>query len=191
MAWAFILFSLGSVTTCLAVNREYCVRAEEVLWDYGPAGQDLMTGEDFDGHEDADLFMVHRPSDHQIGRQYWKCVYFEFVDGTFTSKKPRPQWMLRAEVRDRLSVTFQNTCTKAMTMHPHGLRYQKSFEGAPYRDGSDNRGDHVQPGETYTYLWVADEDSRICPRRPRVRVVPVGDGRGHELPTRKEHQRMH
>merc|ERR1719277_1585 len=44
-------------------------------------------------------------------------------------------------------------------MHPHGVKYTKSFEGSPYWDGNDNRGDHVEPGETYTYLWVADENA--------------------------------
>jgi len=148
-----------------AENREYFVRAELVLWDFGPTGTDLMTGVPFDEHEDADVFLVNRPEEGQIGRQYWKCIYEEYTDGSFTVKKPRPPWAgligptLRCEVGDRMAISFQNNCTKALTMHPHGVKYNKAFEGAPYNDGRDGRGDHVEPGETYTYLWTCDEHS--------------------------------
>ena len=150
-----------------AANREYFVRAEEQLWDYGPSGVDQITGHSFDGHEDADIFMHNRPAQGQIGRVYWKCLYEEYPDASFTpsEKKARPQWYglmgptLRCEVGDRIVITFQNACTKSLTMHPHGVKYNKPFEGAAYQDGRDGLGDHVQPGETYTYLWTCDEAS--------------------------------
>ena len=84
---AVLLF--GSVQ---AENREYFVRAELVLWDYGPSGKDEMTGVAFDGHEDADVFLVNRPEEGQIGRKYFKCIYEEYTDGSFAVKKPRPPW---------------------------------------------------------------------------------------------------
>jgi manganese oxidase len=42
------------------------------------------------------------------------------------------------------------------SIHPHGVFYTKSSEGAPYNDGtagSDKADDAVQPGHTYTYTW--------------------------------------
>ena len=41
-------------------------------------------------------------------------------------------------------------------MHPHGVFYTKSSEGALYNDGTnevDKLGDHVPPGRVHTYEW--------------------------------------
>lgn len=32
---------------CIALEREYFIAAEEVLWDYAPSGRDGLTGMDF------------------------------------------------------------------------------------------------------------------------------------------------
>ena len=42
-------------------------------------------------------------------------------------------------------------------MHPHGLAYDKSSEGAMYNDGAGNVGDAVPPGQMYTYFWTVPE----------------------------------
>ncbi len=159
VGWLLMCLVVASWENARAANREYFVRAEEQIWDFGPLEMDAMTGQPFIGHEDAEVFMVNDPTHKQIGRKYWKCLYEEYTDGSFAVKKARPSWMgnlgptLRAEVGDRIVVTFQNNCSKSLTMHPHGVKYNKAFEGAPYNDGSpDGRGDHVHPGQTYTYL---------------------------------------
>ena len=41
-------------------------------------------------------------------------------------------------------------------MHPHGVFYEKSSEGAPYADGTsglDKADDGVPPGGTHVYTW--------------------------------------
>jgi hephaestin len=41
-------------------------------------------------------------------------------------------------------------------MHPHGVLYDKSSEGAPYADrtrGAAKRDDRVAPGHRFTYTW--------------------------------------
>eukprot|EP00931_Biecheleriopsis_adriatica_P047508 TRINITY_DN27395_c0_g1_i1.p1 TRINITY_DN27395_c0_g1~~TRINITY_DN27395_c0_g1_i1.p1 ORF type:complete len:2248 (-),score=342.65 TRINITY_DN27395_c0_g1_i1:98-6841(-) len=161
-------------SACLqeAANREYFVRSEEVIWDAAPSGIDRMSGKAFEVHEDADVFMVNRPHQGQIGRSYWKCLYEEYTDGAFKLKKSKPPWAgmlgptLRCEVGDRLVISFQNACSKPMTMHPHGVKYNKASEGAPYNDGRDGRGDYVYPGETYTYMWTCDEHAGPGPNDP-------------------------
>ena len=81
MAWRSIplLLSFASWEAALAANREYCVRAEETSWDSGPSEKDAMTEMPFVGHEDAEVFMVNDPSQKQIGRKYWKCLYVEYL----------------------------------------------------------------------------------------------------------------
>jgi hypothetical protein len=64
--------------------------------------------------------------------------------------------VIRAEVGDTIKVVFRNNLTIPASIHPHGVFYTKSSEGAPYNDGtagSDKFDDAVQPGQTYTYTW--------------------------------------
>ena len=43
----------------------------------------------------------------------------------------------RAEVGDVIRVHFVNRLSSlAVSMHPHGVAYRKSSEGAPYADGT-------------------------------------------------------
>ena len=45
-------------------------------------------------------------------------------------------------------------------MHPHGVFYTKSSEGAPYDDGTsgaDKADDGVPPGGTHVYEWIVPE----------------------------------
>jgi hephaestin len=52
-------------------------------------------------------------------------------------------------------------------MHPHGVFYEKSSEGAPYADGEGvNAGDAVAPGATYTYEWLIPERAGPGPGDP-------------------------
>lgn len=44
--------------------------------------------------------------------------------------------ILRATVGDTIQVTFLNRIERALTIHPHGVFYNKSNEGALYNDGT-------------------------------------------------------
>uniref|UniRef100_A0A3Q2PTM2 ferroxidase n=1 Tax=Fundulus heteroclitus TaxID=8078 RepID=A0A3Q2PTM2_FUNHE len=89
-----------------------------------------------------------------IGGDYLKVVYKEYTDSTFTQVKASPSDhgslgpVLRAEEGDILNVTFLNKADRNCSIHPHGLHYDKHFQGASYKDGS-----HVHPGEKFTYTW--------------------------------------
>ena len=46
------------------------------------------------------------------------------------------------------------------SMHPHGVLYNKSSEGAAYADGTwgaDKADDSVPPGGNHTYIWEVGE----------------------------------
>jgi FtsP/CotA-like multicopper oxidase with cupredoxin domain len=95
-----------------------------------------------------------------------KAVYREYTDDTFKTLKPRlPEWqhlgilgpLIRAEVGDVVKVIFQNNTQIFCSMHPHGLAYAKSSEGAMYNDGTsvaDKADDAVGPGARYSYTWM-------------------------------------
>ncbi len=149
IALAFLV--LLSAQPAIAAERMYYIAADNVLWDYAPSGRNQ-----FDGT------MLKRQTD-QIGFSYRKIVYHRYTDASFSTMVPRnagEQYMgilgpvIHAEVGDTVVVVFKNNAQLPLSFHVHGLRYTKSSEGAPYRDGVDpsvKRGDAVAPGATYAY----------------------------------------
>ena len=153
-------FFLGAATAS-AKERVYYLAAEEILWDYAPAGMDRMMGRPFSA---AQKVFVGRDAGF-IGRTYIKAVYRAYTDASFTTPKPRPaKWrhlgmlgpILHAEVGDVIKVVFRNKGRRAYSVHPHGVFYNKDSEGAPYADGTsgaDKADDRVAPGATHIYTW--------------------------------------
>ena len=155
-------------------TRVYYVAADEVNWDYAPAGRDEAMGHPFDALEKG--FTDSGP--HQIGRIYKKAIYREYTDDTFTTLKERSAEVaylgllgpvLRAEVGDTIKVVFKNKATRPFSMHPHGVLYQKDSEGADYNDGTsgaDQSDGAVPPGKTHTYVWQVPERAGPGPNDP-------------------------
>ncbi len=152
----------------------YYIAADEVEWDYAPSGMDQMMGMPFDTR--AKTYMDRGP--HRIGKVYYKAIFREYTDATFTKLKPRPpEWehagilgpILRAEVGDTIKVVFKNKATRPYSMHPHGVFYLKNSEGSAYNDSSsaaDKHGGAVPPGETHTYTWDVPERAGPGPNDP-------------------------
>jgi FtsP/CotA-like multicopper oxidase with cupredoxin domain len=154
--------------------RDYYVAADEVDWDYAPGGVNKMMGMKFDGY--TKVFTERGP--HRIGTVYRKALYREYTDALFTNLKPRaPEWehagilgpILRAEVGDTIRLVFKNNATRAYSMHPHGVFYDKDSEGAGYDDGTsgaDKEDDAVPPGKTHVYTWKVPERAGPGPNDP-------------------------
>lgn len=154
--------------------RLHYVAADQVAWDYAPAGRNLVTGQAFG---DAENTYVARGPD-RIGGVYRKSLFREYTDATFTTLLPRPAaWahlgmlgpVIHAEVGDTIRVVFANHTSLPASMHPHGVFYDKASEGAPYDDGTtgaDKADDSVPPGGTHTYVWRVPERSGPGPMDP-------------------------
>ena len=64
--------------------------------------------------------------------------------------------MIRAQVGDTIKVVFRNACPFPASVHPHGVFYDKSSEGARYNDGTsgaNDADDAVPTGGRHTYTW--------------------------------------
>ncbi|HEY2476438.1 MAG TPA: multicopper oxidase domain-containing protein [Candidatus Cybelea sp.] len=158
-----MLRTLGFFLLCcapaLAVQRTYYIAADEAVWNYAPGGTNVLTGERL------------KPNKSQLGYAYRKILYHGYTDSTFSVQQTRnagEQYMgllgpvIRAVVGDSVVVVFRNNSHLPLSFHVHGLRYLKTSEGAPYRDGSgvlDKPGDAVAPGATYTYHFDVPERS--------------------------------
>jgi FtsP/CotA-like multicopper oxidase with cupredoxin domain len=149
--------------------------ANEIIWDYAPSGINVIKQQPFDAQEN--VFVERGPE--RIGKEYKKAQYQEFTDDTFTVRTERqPEWehlgllgpVLRCVIGDDMEVVFFNNASRPYSLHPHGLQYNKSSEGAPYAaDGipeSQEKDDSVPPGERFTYKFHCAERSGPGPADP-------------------------
>ncbi len=181
----FFLWMLGAICVCIVLSvhapsafaegkdRQYYIAVDEVEWDYAPSGIDQLTGKPFDH---MSMVFIEQAKD-RIGRTYHKAIYREYTDATFTTLKKRtPAWehlgllgpVIHAEVGDTIKVFFKNNGTQSYSLHPHGVFYEKSSEGADYNDGANDPTHNgvVAPGGTHTYIWQVPERAGPGPADP-------------------------
>ncbi|XP_061558444.1 ferroxidase HEPHL1 isoform X1 [Phycodurus eques] len=175
-------------TVMSGIVRNYYVAAEKTLWNYAPLAKDLIRNVSLtDADSPSETFFG--TDGGRIGGTYIKVVYTEYTDDTFSTEKLQSSDslhlgilgpILRAEVGDTLKVTFLNRADRNYSIHPHGLHYEKRFQGSSYDDGVDKPGAHVAPGETFTYTWQVLEgpsssDSPCIPYLYYSATAPVED----------------
>lgn len=141
--------------------RVYYIAADEITWNYAPTGKNVITNQPFTAQQA--VYAVN--SANTIGSAYKKAVYQQYTDDSFTKLTPVPADQaylgllgptIHAEVGDTIKIYFKNNTTVQVSMHPHGVLYDKASEGAGYNDGTSGAGktgDAVQPGGSYQYIW--------------------------------------
>ncbi|KAM6985179.1 hephaestin [Aplochiton taeniatus] len=143
------------------VVRQYYLAAQTLLWDYGPSGQDLVHNRPLTEPDSASEVFFGQ-EDSRIGGRYKKVVYRAYTDKDFSNQVPvTPETrhlgllgpVLRAEVGDTIQVEFMNKADRNYSIQPHGLNYDKRFQGTAYQDGVETPGSQVAPGQTFTYTW--------------------------------------
>lgn len=141
-----------------ATTRHYYIAAEPVMWDYAPLGSDPVCGKTL-------------PPPVQNHQAVGKLRYVQYTDATFTAKVFPTQRLgilgpvLRGMVGETLAVTFLNRTPQPLSMHPHGVRYDKDNEGV-WQPENPGRGAAVGPGARFTYVWQLDEASGPLPSEP-------------------------
>ncbi|KAJ8280402.1 hypothetical protein GJAV_G00054140 [Gymnothorax javanicus] len=147
-------------------TKHYYIAAEEQLWNYAPLGIDTFFNLSLnDAGSHSEIFFG--TSNGRLGGVYQKVRYIEYTDDSFTTKKlPRPAEeehlgllgpIIRAETGDIIEVTFLNKAKNVYSLQPHGLQYEKMYEGASYWNDSLKNGSHVHPGHRFTYRWQVME----------------------------------
>jgi manganese oxidase len=154
--------------------RRYFIAAEPELWDYMPLGSDVICGQAV-------------PPPIAARRRGGKVRYVEYLDESFTTRAIPERRLgimgpvLRGVVGDFLVVTFLNRTSRPLSMHPHGVKYDKESEGAYYQP-RPGLGAAVGPKARFTYVWKLDEGSGPLPTEPSSKawlyhshVDPVGE----------------
>jgi FtsP/CotA-like multicopper oxidase with cupredoxin domain len=119
-------------------RREFWIQAEAHRWNVIPTGKD-----DWEG------MRVPRP------HRFPAMVYREMTPGFAAHVRPItiPGPTLYAQEGDVIAVHFRNALSKqAVTMHPHGVRYNPEYDGA-YMGRYTHTGGYIGPGEEFTYQW--------------------------------------
>jgi hypothetical protein len=138
-----------------ARSRRYYIAAEIDAWDFAPKTLEAVCGMPVSPHVVAQHTAM-------------KVRYFQYTDETFTAKvvqTPRLGILgpvLRGVVGEHLLITFLNRTDFPLSMHPHGVKYDKDSEGAFYSPGA-GLGSAVGPGAKFTYVWHLDEASGPLP----------------------------
>lgn len=142
-----------------AKTRHYYIAAEPGLWDYAPVVPGQLCGPSRPPYLD------------DPNRRAVKMRYIQYTDETFSSKcLPVPRLgimgpVLRGVVGEYIKVTFLNRTSQPLSMHPHGVRYDKDNEGSCHPTAS-GLGSAIAPGAHFTYVWHLDEDSGPMPEEP-------------------------
>jgi FtsP/CotA-like multicopper oxidase with cupredoxin domain len=128
-------------------RREYWIQAETTRWEITPTRRDDWHGRRLSGRS-----------------PYTAYVYRLMTPGFAGYAAPYPTIpgpTLTAEVGDVLVVHFRNADRKlnqAVTMHPHGVKYNPEYDGA-YMGDYTRAGGFIAPGETFTYQWECTPQS--------------------------------
>uniref|UniRef100_A0A671M8J2 ferroxidase n=1 Tax=Sinocyclocheilus anshuiensis TaxID=1608454 RepID=A0A671M8J2_9TELE len=151
-----------SPTEAPGKERHFYIAAEEMDWDYAHSGMNYMTNKSLTEPE-SDSESYFSRDGGKLGGKYLKARYISYTDSTFTTKTHIAGSdkhlgilgpVIRAEAGDVIIVTFFNRATRDYSIQPHGLHYEKTYEGAKYQDGKSYTATaSVAPGEKFTYRW--------------------------------------
>lgn len=125
---------------------EYWIQARTVNWNIVPTRRDDWHGTRISG------------------KTTFKAVVYQLMAPGFAAPLGPPQIpgpTLYAEVGDVLTVHFRNALKdlrQAVTIHPHGVKYNPEYDGA-YMGEYTRAGGFVEPGEEFTYHWECTPDS--------------------------------
>jgi FtsP/CotA-like multicopper oxidase with cupredoxin domain len=128
------------------VRREYWIQAETRDWEIVPTRRDEWHNRKIPGRNHYRAYMYREMT----------AGFASYAAGPYI---PGPT--LHGEVGDVLVVHFRNadrTLRQAVTMHPHGVKYNPEYDGA-YMGEFTRAGGFVAPGQTFTYQWECTPDS--------------------------------
>lgn len=126
--------------------REYWIQARSRIWDIAPKRVDEWMKERIRGRTKFRAFV-------------YQLMSAGFAEPIGPARMPGPT--LEAEVGDLLVVHLRNADTRlnqAVTMHPHGVKYNPEYDGA-YLGDFTRAGGFVAPGEEFTYRWECVPES--------------------------------
>lgn len=129
--------------------KRYFIAAEPEIWNFLPDGEDPV--------------MKSQIQAHILNKSvFGKSRFHRYTDETFTTRVLPDDRLgimgpvMRGVTGDFIVVTLLNRLTTPVSLHPHGVRYDKDSEGSSYFPGR-GMGASIAPNARYTYVWHLDE----------------------------------
>ena len=141
-----------------ARTRRYFIAAEPVTWNYLPKGQDPVGKSAI-------------PESIRSTPVFQKSRYVQYTDESFSLRVNHTRHLgilgpvLRGVTGEFLSVTFLNRTERPLSIHPHGVKYDKDSEGSSYFPHR-GKGAAIAPQAHFTYIWHIDEAAGPGPSEP-------------------------
>lgn len=142
----------------VARTRRYFIAAEPVTWNFLPKRQDPVGKSLIPEYVRAFASAI-------------KLRYVQYTDESFSVRVTQPRHLgilgpvLRGVTGEFLSVTFLNRTDRPLSIHPHGVKYDKDSEGASYFP-ERGLGAAIAPQASFTYVWHIDEAAGPAPSEP-------------------------
>jgi manganese oxidase len=152
VVWLVVVLAHLALLTQAALpprTRRYYIKAEEVDWDYAPAGQNLCTGQAFGDEEN--VFVAN--TTNRVGSIYRKAVFRRYTDQSFDTPVPHPDHLgslgpyLHAVPGDKIVIELQNRAAFPVNFEADNL---VKDQGNP---------DLVDQNETAAYTFYVTADS--------------------------------
>ena len=140
-----------------AKTRHYYIAAEPEIWNFAPQGLDPVCGRTF-------------PASVLLNRASWKIRYVQYADPDFSARVLPTERLgilgpvLRGTTGQFIEVTFLNRSWRPLSMHPHGVRYDKDSEGSYYKPVA-GLGSAVAPGAQIHLRLATRRSQRPAARR--------------------------
>ncbi|KAL4429029.1 hypothetical protein ABPG77_006068 [Micractinium sp. CCAP 211/92] len=134
----------------------YYIAADQITWNYAPAGVNLCTGEQFTG--DATLW-----TQLGVGSNYTKAQYRQYTDATFQTLQPKSDAdehtgllgpVMRAAVGQVLTVVLKNNLDFPINLQPAGVEAYLAPGSSPAANAAAALSPTAQPNATVTYRFL-------------------------------------
>lgn len=144
-----------TATTPPVVVRTYFIQAERVLWNYTDLSNiNHCTYSNYT----SEAALWTQQSESTIGASYYRGLYREYTDSTFTHLRVRSEWahlgslgpVIRGAVGDTIRIVFRNAL-------PFPCNLRANADIVTNEKAGSNRA--VAPGATRIYLWTFTEES--------------------------------
>ncbi|XP_045184314.2 ceruloplasmin-like [Mercenaria mercenaria] len=164
------------------IVRRFYIAAVEQNWDYAPIKVDPIDGSSLLNPDHKGYIFIRNDPPYR-GTIYYKALYREFTDSTFTKMKQRTPNELHlgvlgpvvnGNVFDTIEIVFRNFATFPYNIIPRNV---------VFKDGSSiTSAPSTMPGETRVYTYIIPERSGPTSKQPNCvgslyvsRVTPMKD----------------
>lgn len=162
----------GAAAQAAPAGPTYYIGADQITWNYAPAGVNLCTGEQFAG--DPTLW-----TQLGVGSSYAKAQYRQYTDDTFQTVQPNNEAeehtgllgpILRAAVGQVVTIVLKNNLGFPVNLEPAGMQPYQPTAAAAAANETSTVAVPAAPGSTVTYRFLVPAAAGPSPTEPSAKM---------------------